>query len=651
MQNAIQSTGQPNVQLTIQNSTVDNIIIPNIVLPSINIDALLNEIRLSKKSNDTFLKNFSSNSNDEKKTNSICQDIKNYLDFTRKTQALISIIKDNLNTVETEMLASVKPINDIIYKINQIVESSQVFLLTKKEIYTYSELICSNKSINYKSLADYIINTNKQLKNKTFYEFLPCVIELRDKFQITLNTIKKTLLDKFKQFKLENLHDLANIIEVLGNEFKQEFISTFVKLQLTDYKTMFNNDKWTVGDLQLRFDWLRKILLNIKDYNFPLEWKLTEQIINEYCNITRDLLILYIQNTADDIAYIINIWKLTAVFEKEIDKFGIMSSVFMIKCEQYLQMERKNLNTILQNLWKASNDTSVFDNHADLFLHIKKSVQRGICLNYPGSSLLMHLFKIYNESINSYFKYYAECRDYVKTINLYGNSISTLESFYKYYEEVVGDRYELQIKKDKDTLLETIHKYISNQINLLVKSISLDLFSVNVTFKPNQNGIETNSWVALFIHKWEKNIKTIRESMMQNYYILFMNNLIKEFIDHLRKHIVPTNLLIGNFNEHMAEQAMVDITTIKNILLGCVINTTHYNIIQNIFTPLMAELQILSTPEDKFLSIFLSLITKLDTKRNIEEYLKYLMDVRGFKYKKKNQLLEALKSTKQQIVI
>ena len=73
---------------------------------------------------------------------------------------------------------------------------------------------------------------------------------------------------------------------------REELVSWFVRLQLSDYDVMFHESlegAW-LDKVDRRYAWLRRTLVNYEEEClpiFPAEWGIPERVTIQFCNTTR----------------------------------------------------------------------------------------------------------------------------------------------------------------------------------------------------------------------------------------------------------------------------------------------------------------------------------------------------------------------------
>ncbi len=85
---------------------------------------------------------------------------------------------------------------------------------------------------------------------------------------------------------------LLSSLPLVFPSFREELISWFVRLQLSDYEVMFHESLETawLDKVDRRYAWLRRMLMNYEEESlsiFPPEWGMEERMCMQFCQSTR----------------------------------------------------------------------------------------------------------------------------------------------------------------------------------------------------------------------------------------------------------------------------------------------------------------------------------------------------------------------------
>ena len=110
----------------------------------------------------------------------------------------------------------------------------------------------------------------------------------------------------FSQNTLQLLSEGCLVISILDPKVKRELLSWFIDLELSEYKTLFqeNQDVAWLDKIDKRFTWLKKHLMEFEDKfgrMFPPSWEVSEYIAVEFCKITRRDLAKVMTNRAHEL--------------------------------------------------------------------------------------------------------------------------------------------------------------------------------------------------------------------------------------------------------------------------------------------------------------------------------------------------------------
>lgn len=155
--------------------------------------------------------------------------------------------------------------------------------------------------------------------------------ELQKSFESVQRIIKTQVFDEFEHvdtkklssMQIQNLSDACFVIDVMGSDMRKEFIDHFCKRQLTLYELMFKegSESSKLENTEQRYQWLVKWLKNYdENYKliFPLQWRVSEAVAEEFCLRTNQKIFKILETTKDtlNVAVLKSALKKTLIFEK-----------------------------------------------------------------------------------------------------------------------------------------------------------------------------------------------------------------------------------------------------------------------------------------------------------------------------------------------
>jgi vacuolar protein sorting-associated protein 53 len=88
------------------------------------------------------------------------------------------------------------------------------------------------------------------------------------------------------------LCESCQVIDVLGEETRENLLTWYCNLQLKEYRSIFrgNEEAGGLDNISRRYAWLRRILTNYEEEHvqiFPPQWKVDECLCKAFCDSTR----------------------------------------------------------------------------------------------------------------------------------------------------------------------------------------------------------------------------------------------------------------------------------------------------------------------------------------------------------------------------
>ncbi|KAF6029073.1 VPS53 [Bugula neritina] len=136
------------------------------------------------------------------------------------------------------------------------------------------------------------------------YMHIPQLKQLADRVKHIKSDLSTQIITDFKEaFEGPNskygpgnvalLSDACKVIDVLDSKVKNDLLSWFIKLQLSEYLVLFadNQDVAWLDKIDRRYAWIKRTLVEFEEKHgklFPESWEVSERICVEFCYLTRD---------------------------------------------------------------------------------------------------------------------------------------------------------------------------------------------------------------------------------------------------------------------------------------------------------------------------------------------------------------------------
>eukprot|EP01134_Creolimax_fragrantissima_P003390 CFRG3390T1 len=122
---------------------------------------------------------------------------------------------------------------------------------------------------------------------------------------------------------VDHLREACQVLEVLGEDSRQEMIDWFVKLQLSDYYSVFadGEEVSSLNKVERRYAWAKRV---VSDYEecctgvFPASWRMNEAIFYQFCLTWRRTLVTLLtkHKSTLDVDLLLQLLQKTVTFEK-----------------------------------------------------------------------------------------------------------------------------------------------------------------------------------------------------------------------------------------------------------------------------------------------------------------------------------------------
>ncbi|CAG8599973.1 14680_t:CDS:10 [Funneliformis caledonium] len=250
------------------------------------------------------------------------------------------------------------------------------------------------------------------------YKSIKQIAELSISIATFQNELKKQIFEDFESsFALEGslatqsalLGDACLVIDIMGQDVKNNLINWYCEKQLGDYKRIFRGSEEiaSLGNTSRRYAWIKRVLKIYDEVHadiFPLHWNVSEVLCIRFCEITGEDLVKSLSRAKSelDVKSLLKNLQLTLEFENQLvkrftnmdkpprasntentsSKYNFNKSI-SIAFEPYLGLyidaEDKNMAEMISTYRMEAvpdddNSTSVLQSSIELFLYYKETL-------------------------------------------------------------------------------------------------------------------------------------------------------------------------------------------------------------------------------------------------------------------------------------
>ncbi len=613
-------------------------------IPSIEISILRAELDQIRSLNETMAQGLVVNNSN---VGELCTSIQMYQTSLQSAQILTTQLREKVQQVELSFQRSAEPIQRMTNAVNQHVITQPSFLAAVSDMKHLDDAATHGQVLKILEILPQVSTTIQSLP-----AVLPCIVELNRNLASIQIRVKNLLLERGRKIDWMEWDMLRKLSRQLDLPSQREFESCVAHAQIDIYARQFPASKTiSTAELHARFDFLRKMMDQIPNQ----EPEFHHLLAQGFCNVTRDVLDVYLRSTTQSMTHILSLWKMTSRFEKETEKSawplrGLISSAFLGQLDKYLSHEKQALDQIVMQMKSVINTDA-------LFLHIKHSLETAREINLPGGSILFHLLSEYTNAILKIVNHYRpsgpESTPCLLAVNICDSLEESTLTLLQHYETIHDPRHLSQITECRDRLLLGCSEVIAAQLTRYISAKMVD-FLVLRQVKPHHLRKEHSKWIDEFFALWEKLLPEPKSTLTEISFNIFLVKFVKAFMakeEERLNHEGSPKIWDRqpSLNEDQASMWLLDLAALKDIFVrhnGGSKSRYYYQTIESAFKPIVSKLQILSSSYDHFISSFRLLggVTE-DIKANTQA-LKLLMNIRGFSKEQQSQLLVNLHSNK-----
>eukprot|EP00794_Sanderia_malayensis_P014186 gene14186-15664_t len=564
----------------------------------------------------------------------------------------------------------------------------------------------------YGEIANLLEGVLNVLEHFRKYFSIPQIRQLADKVSSIQNQLGNQILLDFKDAVSvpgvkpnagpnSQLADACKVVAILDPRFKDDLLHWFIKLQLSDYLNVFNENfdvSW-LDKIDRRYSWLKRLLVKFEEDfqgTFPSDWRVDERICIDFCKITRNelsnimtakaseidvkILLFAIQRTTTFEAFITKRFAMYHASKSQIEASsvepgekdqssdavkansgqstfnGMISRCFEPHLHIYIESQDKNLaeliNKFSQDLktqgipkFEAEGDSAVLPSAGELFVFYKKCMVQCALLS-TGMALL---------SLTGLFQKYL--KEYASRI-LTGNLPKTSSGLASILKDT-----EIKFNADEKRLtcyILTTAEYCQETTQQLQDKLKEKIdpeFVEKINFNAEQDvhwqSVETvgdqSGYVTAITTHLKQTVPVIKDALYSSrkyftqFCIKFVNSFIPRFINYIYK-CKPLST-IG------AEQLLLDAHSLKTVLLELIsIGSKVQRKPPASFTKVVAKgmskaemiLKVVMSPHDPpagFVDNYIKLLSDCDT-TNFQK----LLEMKGLKRNEQHAMLELFRA-------
>ncbi|XP_047142430.1 vacuolar protein sorting-associated protein 53 homolog isoform X1 [Hydra vulgaris] len=500
-------------------------------------------------------------------------------------------------------------------------------------------LMVLTKNRQYGEIANLLQGVLNVLDHFKKYNNIPQIKQLSDRVRVIQESLGTQILADFRESLSDPdlkpptgpsslLADSCKVVSILDPRIKEELLMWFVKLQLSDYLNVFNENfdiAW-IDKIDRRYSWMKRVLIQFEENfhgMFPADWGVDERICVEFCNITKNELGKIMDRRAVDIDVKLLLFAIqrTTAFEGFISKrftyshlraekvssdsyfSGSISKVFEVHLHIYIEAQDRNLHELMDKFHSdlklhgvpplgEEAEGAILPSAGELFVFYKKCMVQCIqlstgkalqsltmtfkkyLLEYANKLLMANLPKVEGSSLVSILKD-TEVKFNEDEKRLICCALTTAE----YCQETTVQLQEkLKEKVDKELVdnidlnaeQDAFHNVISCAIQLLVQDLENACEPALIAMtKIHWQSIESvgdqSSYVTAIISHLRKLIPTIRDNLYSSR--KYFTQFCIKFVNSFIPRYINNIYKCKPISTVGAEQLLLDTHSIKTVLL------------------------------------------------------------------------------------
>ncbi|CAI2168758.1 4401_t:CDS:10 [Funneliformis geosporum] len=412
------------------------------------------------------------------------------------------------------------------------------------------------------------------------YKSIKQIAELSISIATFQNELKKQIFEDFESsFALEGslsnqsalLGDACLVIDIMGQDVKNNLINWYCEKQLGEYKRIFRGSEEiaSLDNTSRRYAWIKRVLKTYDEVHadiFPLHWNVSEVLCIRFCELTGEDLVKSLSRAKNelDVKNLLKNLQLTLEFENQLVKrFAYMekplhtentslkynfnksiSIAFEPYLGLYIDAEDKNMAEIISTYRMEAvpdddNSTSVLQSSIDLFLYYKETLVN--CSKLSTRKPFYDLCIVFSKWLRTYANEVligklpkeerrAMTRDELKLICLILNTAdycyNTIPQLEDKLKEKVHEEYKDKINLDfeRDCFLKGIETCYEPALTTMTKISWNNLESVG----------DQSEYVTLFHNNLTRCVVSVHKDITNNrYFRSFCDKFVESFVSKI----------------------------------------------------------------------------------------------------------------------
>ncbi|RHZ45916.1 hypothetical protein Glove_642g7 [Diversispora epigaea] len=429
------------------------------------------------------------------------------------------------------------------------------------------------------------------------------------------NDLKKQIFDDFESsfstdgsliVQTASLDEACLVIEIIGADVRKQLISWYCEKQLGDYKKIFRSEEnSSLENTSRRYSWLKRVLKNYDEKHsaiFPVEWRVSEIMCSEFCEITRESISKILSKGENELDVLLKNLQLTIEFENQLTKrFSNVddpksskveinfSKNISISFEPYLSLyidaEDKKLSEIinsyrLESIPDDDSSTTVLQSSTDLFYFYRETLEN--CAKLSTKKPLFDLYIMFAKWLRLYASEVligrlpkedrkSISRDEFKLIcyilNTADYCYDTTSQLEDKLKKKIYDEYKEKINFDNER--NHFRNVVTSSIKSLIRGIEScyepSLVAMTKIQWSNLDSVgDQSEYVTLFHVTLRSNVVNIHKDITNNrYFRTFCDRFVESCVSKLINNLWKCKPI----SEVGAEQMLLDIYALKTSLL------------------------------------------------------------------------------------
>ncbi|CAG8483524.1 16677_t:CDS:10 [Rhizophagus irregularis] len=247
------------------------------------------------------------------------------------------------------------------------------------------------------------------------YKSIKQIAELLISIVTFQNELKKQIFEDFESsftsdgnltVQTAPLGDACLVVDIMGQDVKNQLINWYCERQLKEYKRIFrgSDEIASLDNTSRRYAWIKRVLKSFDEEQadiFPLHWNVSEVLCSKFCEITREDLVKTLSRAGNelDVKTLLKNLQLTLEFENQLlkrfaymekppqasvnslPKYNFNKSI-SISFEPYLGLyidaEDKNIAEMISTYRTEpisdDDNSSVLQSSTELFIYYKETI-------------------------------------------------------------------------------------------------------------------------------------------------------------------------------------------------------------------------------------------------------------------------------------